>query len=417
MARGHEHEEHLVKHLTIDTHKKSTVVSVFDMNIKSHKGDGFVVPRPIHSSVGHAFSGGMRYIAYLIRRKLSSCHHLIRDSDDFINKLSSLSVGSGTYVVKIDVKEFFMGGDIPELAHLIQFAFNERDRVALTKLAAHILRNQFIRSGRSKKLHRVVKGTGMGLIFSGEVADFIMYYLLEMSFLLLPAVQAKFSIKVFFWFKDDLLLFVDGPRWSLDALLRVMQVKSSFFRLSLDSCSQDSARFLDLEISKGCTWRTTGRLDYKVVVKDTHTHTHLGIVLDDSSTHPNSVHKTWPVSISNRIAFRSSTSSACESSQNSFVAKFDRDCPDHAVLPALKSLQLFQRPLVRYGGEPLPKCNSWIIVPFHPVWHAAKLGAKLFRIHEKWQSTLSFFVTNFRSGISWSLGGRHHFRVLKLINT
>ena len=109
--------------------------------------------------------------------------------------------------------------------------------------------------------------------------------------------------------------------------------------------------FLDFEISKGPRWRATGCLDYQVVVKQSH----LGIVLDDSSSHPNSVHNTWPVSIFNRIAFRSSSLAVCKASQSIFVAKFDRDCPDHVVLPALKSLQWFQRALVSFGADVRPR--------------------------------------------------------------
>ena len=317
VAEGHKLSEDLLKHLTVDTLKKSTLVSILDMNIKSHKDPGAVVPRPIHSSVDHAFSGGMRYIAYLVRLRLSSCEHLTRDSDDFIKKIARLKVDSGTYLVKIDVKEFFMSGEIQELVSFVKHAFSDRGRVPLTKLADHILKHQYIRTGKSRQLHRVIKGSGMGLIFSGEVSDFVLYCLLELSFLLVPSVQAKFRISGVFRFKDDLMLFVDGPRWSIDALIRVMQVKSKFFKLKLESCCTNSARFLDLEISKGPHWRTTGCLDYQVVVKQSH----LGIVLDDSSSHPNSVHSTWPISIFNRIAFRSSSLAVCKASQDSFCGE------------------------------------------------------------------------------------------------
>ena len=249
----------------------------------------------------------------------------------------------------------------------------------------------------------------MGLIFSGEVSDFVLYWLLELSFLLVPSVQAKFRISGVFRFKDDLMLFVDGPRWSIDALIRVMQVKSKFFKLKLESCCMNSARFLDLEISNGPRWRTTGCLDYQVVVKQSH----LGIVLDDSSSHPNSVHSTWPISIFTRIACRSSSLAVCKVSQDSFVAKFDRDCPDHVVRPALKSLQLFRRPLVSIAAVKRPKCSSWIVIPFHQAWHKAKLGSKLCRIHDDAPSVISSFIEDFRAGISWSLGGQHLYKVLK----
>ena len=100
------------------------------------------------------------------------------------------------------------------------------DRDSLTKLAKHILSNQFVAAGGI--LYKVIRGTGMGMISSGDIADWLLFWLLEKHFLLLARVRERFSTQAYFKFKDDLFLVTSGPDWSLQALLRVMAGKSKF---------------------------------------------------------------------------------------------------------------------------------------------------------------------------------------------
>ena len=69
----------------------------------------------------------------------------------------------------------------------------------------------------------------MGMISSGEIADFVLYILLELGFLLLPHVRERFHIRGYYKFKDDLFIVAGGPEWSIAALFRMMQVTALFF--------------------------------------------------------------------------------------------------------------------------------------------------------------------------------------------
>ena len=191
-----------------------------------------------------------------------------------------------------------------------------------------------------------------------------------------------------------------------------MQVKARFFKLVLDSSSPLHARFLDLEVSKGVKWRSTGSLDYQVVVKATS----LGIVLSDSSAHHRSVHSTWPCSVFNRIALRSSSRHFRVVSHRQFVGKFHRVCPAHVVLPELKPQLDFQQSLKSRSREKPPGCRSWICIPYHRAWQTASIGGRVSLVQDLWQHFLNDFIELYSVGVSWSLGGRHLYRVFKGIN-
>ena len=90
----------------------------------------------------------------------------------------------------------------------------------------------------------------MGMISSGDFADYVLYVLLELGFLLLSVVRVRFHIRAYFRFKDDLLIVAGGPEWSRRALYDVMQVKARFFKLVLDSSSPLHARFLTWEFRR-----------------------------------------------------------------------------------------------------------------------------------------------------------------------
>ena len=97
------------------------LISTLDINVKSHKPEGEVAMRPIHSSAGHPFAPGMRFVSNVINEKLKDCSHILRDSDDLISKLSSFEVLEHDIMMKVDVKDF----SCPE-KHLVWFQFARR---------------------------------------------------------------------------------------------------------------------------------------------------------------------------------------------------------------------------------------------------------------------------------------------------
>ena len=80
-----------------------------------------------------------------------------------------------------------MSGAIDEIVEILTHAFDSVDRESLTRLARHILSNQFVASGG--RLYKVIRGTGMGMISSGDIADWLLFWLLEKHFLLLARVR------------------------------------------------------------------------------------------------------------------------------------------------------------------------------------------------------------------------------------
>lgn len=75
------------------------------------------------------------------------------------------------------------------------------------------------------------------------------------------------------------------------------------FRIVFDSVSLSEATMLDTTFFKGPGWRKTGRLDYRLHVKDTRQWR----PLLPCSAHPKMVHETWPIAQAKRICNRFSS--------------------------------------------------------------------------------------------------------------
>ena len=57
------------------------------VNLKTHKPDGKVVYRAIHSSAKSVFKPGMRYVSWCLRGAVSSIPWLLRDSFDLAERM------------------------------------------------------------------------------------------------------------------------------------------------------------------------------------------------------------------------------------------------------------------------------------------------------------------------------------------
>ena len=93
-----------------------------------------------------------------------------------------------------------------------------------------LLTNQYVHSTITDNFYRCLTGSGMGLVFSGEVADAAFLASLEPLFLRRDRL-ATMGIKNYFRFKDDLLLAVDRRR--IDGQLQAVAFRSGFDQFSV----------------------------------------------------------------------------------------------------------------------------------------------------------------------------------------
>jgi hypothetical protein len=177
--------------------------------------------------------------------------------------------------------------------------------------------------------------------------------------------------------------------------------------------------FLDLRVFKGSTWSRSGRLDVAMHFKATG----LGIPLDDKSCHPPSVHR-WPIARFNTFGSRVTSREFLLAAQRHLISDLARGCPAHACLPSLRASLGYRSVVAVQHVVPDRPRNSWVVIPFHPVWFNAGLGGIGKSLFGTWSSLIADVLLElgindyltadaFCVGISWSLGGRHFNKSVK----
>ena len=394
------------------TMRPESLLSLLDMNVKSHKGDGEVEMRPIHASSGHPFAPGMRFVSNAIYHYLRDHGHILRDSDDLIGKLPSYEIESSDTMYKIDVKDFFMSGAIQRLTDTCTSATpsavngNVGFRKTFRDLLSILLRAQFVVKSKNNltadsDVWQVMIGSGMGLISSGAISDFVFFCLCEVNFLLHESTRRTYHIKAYARFKDDLFIVLGGDKANRIAFYRELQSKaSSVFKLKVDSISTSCVEMLDLLLYKGSNFQRGGVIDYCVRIRNSA----LGVVLSDSSMHPRGVHCTWPVARVSVIRKRCCDGESAKLAVSEFVNKLKASCPSHVSLQYL------------CAGPGIPRSNprqkhvsSWIVIPHHPLYERGGFSSLIAGIFSRWCTSLAGAgedIDDLRISIAWSLGGR-----------
>ena len=140
---------------------------------KSHKTP--VTWRNVHSSSTSALAGLSAWLTRELQTRLDQFDHILRDSREVVRRIRELPSleGDDVYMVRIDIKEFYMSGTAETLSELSSKIVEKGPRRALLKDAIQwLLQNQYIVCDRVPDLlFRVVVGSGMGQTHSGPVAE------------------------------------------------------------------------------------------------------------------------------------------------------------------------------------------------------------------------------------------------------
>ena len=177
--------------------------------------------RPIHSASAHPFAPGMRFVTNVIGETMRNCNHVLKDTDDLINKLPRYEVSEDDHFLKIDVRDFFMSGRTQQLNAIstgaAPLAVNGKAgfRRMFKDLLEVLLDPQYVAKNRrslveASIVYKVIIGSGMGVISSGAISDVCVVCLCESGFLLDESVRARFHIRAYARFKDDLFFVIGG---------------------------------------------------------------------------------------------------------------------------------------------------------------------------------------------------------------
>ena len=171
----------------------------------------------------------------------------------------------------------------------------------------------------------------------------------------------------------------------------------------------------------GCIFRRNRQHVKECACTDPHTHLH-GLYMcilvagihhnkcaftccrvSNLSCHPPAVHRSWPIGTIQRLARRSSSEADFLQVKTQKIAEFKRAGFDQVTLD--------RAAMVTYNpGPPKPRTTRpeqhpakplWLRLPFHPVWHRAKLQAALNEMWQPWSAEMQAVARTSCIKIAW----------------
>ena len=194
----------------------------------------------------------------------------------------------------------------------------------------------------------VRNGSGMGLSCSGDIADAALVQKSERYMMASSSFCARWHIKMFLRFKDDIFMIV-GRECEFQDLLQLWKSRTSYFRLhveriyTLDQLVLKSmaVSFLDVQIEP------YGTHGLKFRIKPYRKPTTLWTPLMHTSRHAPFVHKAWPTGYLMRLRRHSTNRRDFQEARDNFLQDLRINAPGHPGLvaraPALQSSRNIMR--------------------------------------------------------------------------
>ena len=281
-------------------HPGATIIATLQLKVKSHKEPGMVKCRPLHTVPQYQCEALARWMSQQIRAEMNKeCSCLYRDSIDVARQVQGTCVPAGTKLAKVDLSDFYLSGTADELIIDTMRLFPSRH--PLTRLRHSVLSlllyYQFIRGRTSSHTYRVIRGSGMGLIHSGDVAD-AAYWIRVERWLVNPRNPFVSTLRVYGRFKDDsLFAFTDFATFR--SLITSMRERGTYFKIQVEEVSKHTLLYLQVQLNI-----RDARIDCEYGFKE------MAIPMPLSATSGQSfaTHRAWPIAMLRTIAKLSSSS-------------------------------------------------------------------------------------------------------------
>ena len=219
-----------------------------------------------------------------------------------------------------------------------------------------VLSNQFVAHSREEnaQIFHVHKGSGMGLVASGEISDITFFSMVEKDFILCDKIREQYEIMGYYRFKDDILLMVGGTAKTRRDLIFQMRERSKFFILEVESVSPEAAPMLDVLITKV----EDPDSEYSSLAVSLYQKpTSIKTTLSSTSMHPTAVHRSWP----RAQQLRFSRLSGSNEEFKALMSEFEHQLRfNDGLLPS--SRVSIPRPVSENAVE------MWLVLPFHHAW-------------------------------------------------
>lgn len=379
--------------------KNASVAARLITTVKTHKPPGDVRLRNVHGLSRYAFGGLGRYVHLKLEVLMKKhCPHLMRSTAEWVQAVKNLKLTKDTWMVRVDLKDFFMSGDAQTLAKncalCMELEYGQNAARLIEDSVLQLCEYQYVSSSEvSGRLWRVTRGSGMGLPHSGAVSDATLWWLGERQWATNKHIQAAHSVDGWWRFRDDIFILGRDMTKMRSFLNGFRERIMSVYKMEVEAASRSCVDFLAVEVRI-----KNGRLVTLPREKPS------GAPLSNTSAHPPGVAR-WPIHVLRaRLAL-------CNDSQDhtmvkaKFIRRFTDSFASGKLIDTLKATRL--------GSPALPKevesGRWWLKIPWHPGLNASRLAFRLreFCASAVWQQAFRFGTgQNSPSsiGIAWRNG-------------
>jgi hypothetical protein len=197
------------------TFKNVTATSVLKVTCKTHKPEGAATFRALHTTPLCQFMALGTWLVLMLRKHMedSRFRHILKSSDQFAREICTIIPRHEHFFLKVDLQDFFMSGSPDELkADCCANICDSQLRHIVSESILLLLDGQYVMSPLlENRIFRVAKGSGMGLVHSGDLCDLALCNRAELCWAAAAAVWARHAVDGFWRFRDDsLTLARDG---------------------------------------------------------------------------------------------------------------------------------------------------------------------------------------------------------------
>ena len=241
--------------------------------------------RPIVSDCNSDTYNISKYIDYFLNPLATAHPSYIKDTTDFLLKLSNIKPQPNSFLITLDVESLYTNINNVSGLKAVEEAFRKnpdtkRPDEEIIKLLSHSLKyNDFI---FNNQYYLQTGGTAMGKKFAPNYANIFMAKW-ENEVLKKCPKQPQ----AYFRFLDDIFIIWPHSRDDLNEFMQVLNSHDENINLKC-TISEESIDFLDVTVFKGDQFYHNGTLDSKVFFKPTDTHE----LLHKHSYHPRHTFKS-----------------------------------------------------------------------------------------------------------------------------
>eukprot|EP00973_Karenia_brevis_P091679 12408629-Karenia_brevis.AAC.1 len=366
---------------------------------KTHKADGQVSLRILHSGAGHPWTHVGRFINNILQKDLENATCLHKHSKSVLEGIRNLEVPASVVFIKLDVQDFYMSGNCADLA---KHSCEDLERADVIKpIVEHLLLTQYVcvkdnDNEVDARYFRVNNGSGMGQHSSGSIADRAFYRLAELPFASNRQIQAAHDVLFYGRYRDDILIIAHRGREESKYLAFVRELirrASVVYKVKCESVSSSSCNYLDFTLFKDPHVHINGKLLYKLHDKNTSQK----IPLTPTSNHHPNINKSWPVAEVRRIAQLSHSYQQFRADKLRFVNRLKYFFFPEEITRVVEDIDPF---LGQRRQRQRPAC-TWMVLPFSKVFACKQMYDAIRVVHERWHRILSHTGLISEVHVSW----------------